>query len=95
MVEDHYINSQETAFGAFNFKMTRPETFDDMPLTEEYQEPTSLILSQKENSLLLSKEGSKQASAVAKSNSSRLSRPRNDSKLSISSVNDSSKDFHF
>jgi len=49
MVEDNYIDGQEAAFGAFNFKLTRPETYDEIQVTEEYQEPATLIRSLKDH----------------------------------------------
>jgi hypothetical protein len=44
MVEN-YVNSNETAFGAYNFKLTKPETYDEIPVQEEYEEPAEFIRS--------------------------------------------------
>jgi len=84
MVEDNYIDGQEAAFGAFNFKLTRPETYDEIQVTEEYQEPATLIRSlkdhEKANRSYRSKQSGNRPSSVLQPSGS---------KLSTSSINDS------
>lgn len=52
MVED-YVNSNDLAYGAYNFKLAKPEIFDEIPVQEEYQDQAELIKSIKSDEFIV------------------------------------------
>jgi hypothetical protein len=80
MVEN-YVNSNETAFGAYNFKLTKPETYDEIPVQEEYEEPAEFIRSFLSSDL--------RSKSKVSTNSKNSKNARNHFSSNVSSINES------
>jgi len=65
MVEN-YVNSNDTAFGAYNFRLTKPETFDEIPIEEEYEEPPEYFKSFRSDELIKKSNTSKNSKSSNK-----------------------------